>query len=373
MQTILYLLRKEFIQIRRQPILIGLLFLMPMVQLIILAYAADFEVKNVRICIVDQDLSSASRILLGKFEASPNFLVSGTSTRRAAGLEQIQKREADLALVIPQGFERELLRERVGKLQLQVNAINGTKALLGSAYAESIIQSFLAEYRITYEPAAFTAGQPGLKVTFSNWYNPDLEYHNFMVPGILVMLVTLVGMFMSGLNIVREKEMGTMEQINVTPIRKYQFVVGKLSPFWIIGMLELAFGLLIAKVIFQIPMVGSLGLVVGYAALYLLAVLGIGLFISTVSETQQQAMFLAWFFVVIFVLMSGLFTPIESMPEWAQVVTWFNPIAYFVEVNRLVLLKGAGFTAIQSHFWKTGLFAAATLTLAILNYRKTSG
>jgi len=373
MQTILYLLRKEFIQIRRQPILIGLLFLMPMVQLIVLAYAADFEVRNVRICIVDQDLSSASRILLGKFEASPHFLVSGTSTRGQDGLDQIQKGDADLSLVIPNDFERDLLRERVGKLQLQVNAINGTKALLGNAYAESIIRSFLADYQITYEPSALQARQTGVHVVFSNWYNPELEYHNFMVPGILVILVTLVGMFMSGLNIVREKELGTMEQINVTPIRKYQFIVGKLSPFWIIGMMELALGLFIAKMVFDIPIVGSLGLVFGYAAVYLLAVLGIGLFISTVTETQQQAMFLAWFFVVIFVLMSGLFTPIESMPDWTQVLTWFNPIAYFVEVNRLILLKGAGIAAIQNHFWKTGLFAAVTLTLAILNYRKTSG
>ena len=169
----------------------------------------------------------------------------------------------------------------------------------------------------------------------------------FMVPGILVLLVTMVTMFLGSMNVAREKEIGTIEQLNVTPIKKYQFIIGKLLPFWLIGLFELSFGLVIGKVLFNIPMVGSLGLVFLFAMVYMIVVLGMGLLISTAANTQQQAMFIAWFFLVIFILLSGLFTPIESMPKWAQTLTLVNPIRYFVEVMRGVLMKGAGFADIQ--------------------------
>ena len=200
-----------------------------------------------------------------------------------------------------------------------------------------------------------------------------MDYANFMVPGILVILVTAIGMFFTGINIVREKEMGTIEQINVTPIKKHQFIIGKLSPFLILGLVELALGLTIGKLIFDIPIVGSLWLVFSFATLYLLAVLGLGMLLSTITNTQQQAMFMSWFFLMIFVLMSGLFTPIESMPAWAQKITWFNPVSYFIDVNRKVLLKGSDFYAVQGQFIKISIFAIVINTLAIWNYRKTSG
>lgn len=286
-------------------------------------------------------------------------------------MADLQSGTADLFLEIPPRFERDLLREGIGEIQVNVDAINGTKALLGSAYTEAIIQGFAREYLQEY--AVGQTAPAGLAVTFTNWYNPTLDYHNFMVPGILVMLVTIVGMFLCTLNIVREKELGTIEQINVTPIRKYQFIIGKLLPFWIIALLELTLGLIVAKLVFAIPMVGSLWLIFGFASVYLLVVLGLGLFISTITYTQQQAMFIGFFFMIIFVLMSGLFTPIESMPVWAQQLTKGNPIAYFVDVMRLVLIKGAGFEAIQNHFLTTGCMGMGILTLAVLNYRKTSG
>ena len=174
------------------------------------------------------------------------------------------------------------------------------------------------------------------------------------------------------MNIVREKEIGTLEQINVTPIRKSQFIIGKLFPFWIIGNLLLTVGMIIAKVIFNVPMVGSIGLIYLYTAIYLLVILGIGLFISNFTDTQQQAMFIAWFFVVIFILMSGLFTPIESMPPWAQVLTEFNPIKYFVQVMRMVMLKGAGLQDIMPQIIKTGIYAIVMNSLAVWSYRKSN-
>jgi ABC-2 type transport system permease protein len=193
-----------------------------------------------------------------------------------------------------------------------------------------------------------------------------------MVPGILVLLVTMVTLFLSGMNIVREKEIGTLEQINVTPIKKHQFIIGKLLPFWILGMSILTIGLFIAKLVFNTPMVGSLLLLYSFTSIYILLVLGIGLFISNFTDTQQQAMFIAWFFMVIFILMSGLFTPIESMPKWAQAITEFNPVKYFVEVMRMVMLKGSTFMDILPQFAKTLVYALIINSLAVWRYQKTS-
>jgi len=193
-----------------------------------------------------------------------------------------------------------------------------------------------------------------------------------MVPGILVLLVTMLTLFLSSMNIVREKEIGTLEQINVTPIRKYQFVIGKLFPFWVLGLVILTVGLIIAKVIFSVPILGSIGLIYFFTSVYLLVILGIGLIISNNSDTQQQAMFVAWFFTVIFILMSGLFTPIESMPVWAQNLTLLNPIRYFVEIIRMVMLKGATFSDISRPFFMIVFYAFALNGIAIWSYRKVN-
>jgi ABC-2 type transport system permease protein len=372
MRTILYIVRKEFMQIFRHRIMVPLIFLMPIVQLLILANAADYEVRNISLHLIDNDLSSASQRLSGKFNASRHFNVVRTSFSSKEGLRDLETNTADLFIEIPANFERDLIKEGEAVIHITINAINGVKAGLGNAYANAIIQDFGAGIRAEWLSLP-VASQPGLAVEFSNWFNPELEYDTFMVPGILVMLVTLVGMFLSGMNIVKEKEIGTIEQINVTPIRKSQFIAGKFLPFWIIGLVELAFGLLVGKLVFDIPMEGSLALVFGFAAIYLLVVLGIGLLISTFTETQQQAMFIAWFFLVVFILMSGLFTPIESMPLWAQKLTLLNPIAYFVDVMRLVLLKGSGFWEISRHFTVMLVYGLAINALAVLNYRKTTG
>jgi ABC-2 type transport system permease protein len=193
-----------------------------------------------------------------------------------------------------------------------------------------------------------------------------------MVPGILVLLVTMITLFLAGMNIVREKEVGTLEQINVTPIKKHEFIIGKLFPFWVIGMGLLTIGLIIAKVLFNVPIVGSIALMYVYNSIYILVILGMGLFISNFTDTQQQAMFISWFFVVIFILMSGLFNPIESMPKWAQNLTEFNPIKYFVEVMRMVMLKGADIHDISPQLLKTLGYAILMNGLAVWSYKKTT-
>ncbi len=369
MKTILFLLRKEFLQIFRNRVITALIFIMPVIQLLILANAADYEVKNVNLHIVDKDQSVVSRQLISHFAASKNFLLVRQSSSTEQGWRDIQSRQADLVLEIPPDFGRNLYRYSKAGLHLNIDAINGVKAGLANSYAQAIILHFNRELR--REWLGVTPRTP-LEITYSNWFNPTLEYSNFMVPGILVLLVTLVGMFLSGMNIVREKEMGTIEQINVTPIRKYQFIIGKLLPFWIIAMVELAIGLIVGWLVFSIPFEGSLLVVFSFAAIYLLVVLGMGLLVSTLTDTQQQAMFISWFFLIIFILMSGLFTPIESMPDWAQKITWFNPVAYFVELMRLVLLKGSSWEDIRPHLSAMVLFALAVNGLAVWNYRKTN-
>ena len=372
MRTILFIVRKEFLQIFRHKVMLPLIFLMPIIQLVILAHAADFEVKNINLHIVDQDKSLASQQLISKFQASRNFNIVGYSFSSRLAFDKIQSGDADLFLEIPPHFHRGLIRDNKASLQLSVNAINGVQAGLANAYANAIIQDFNGQIRTEWAKTRAGAAPAGLSITYSNWFNPEMNYKTFMVPGILVLLVTLIGMFLSGMNIVKEKEIGTIEQINVTPIRKHQFIIGKLLPFWIIALVELSIGLAVGWLVFDIPFVGSLWLIYGFAAVYLLVVLGLGLLVSTFTETQQQAMFISWFLLIIFILMSGLFTPIESMPEWAQAITRFNPVAYFVEVMRMVLLKGSGLMDIRQHCIVMLTAALAVNVLAVLNYRKTN-
>ncbi|TXB64168.1 ABC transporter permease [Phaeodactylibacter luteus] len=361
MRAIPYIVQKEFLQIFRHRIMLPLIFVMPVLQLLVLSFAADYEVDNLRLHINDLDRSQASRQLVGHFQASPHFTLTGNG---AGGAGQIHRGEADLLLEIPLGFNRSLAKGNRAEVQVAADAINGVQAGLAQAYANAIVQSFSRQF------SGPTRGL--LSIETANWYNPGQDYQTFMVPGILVILVTLVGMFLSGMNIVKEKEIGTIEQINVSPIGKGAFIVGKLLPFWLIGMAELSIGLIAGRLVFGLPLAGSLAIIFVFAGLYLFVVLGFGLLISTFTETQQQAMFLAWFFLIIFILMSGLFTPIESMPPWAQALTKGNPVAYFVDVMRLVLLKGSGWQDVQPHFGVMAVYAGAVNTLAVLNYQKTN-
>jgi ABC-2 type transport system permease protein len=352
--------------------MLPMLFVMPFVQLIILAHAADFEIRNINIHIVSHENNAFNNRLIQKFVASKHFNVIDVSGSQEQAHDNILRGDADLYLELQKDFEKTLIKEQTSGVSLVANAIDGLKAGLATGYASTIIRDFNQNINVEWAQNTMLTGSSGIEVRNSFWFNPELEYANFMVPGILVILVTAIGMFFTGINIVREKEIGTIEQINVTPIRKSQFIIGKLTPFLILGLMELALGLTIGKIVFDIPIEGSLGLIFGFATLYLLAVLGLGMLMSTITNTQQQAMFMSWFFLMIFVLMSGLFTPIESMPGWAQKITWFNPVSYFIDVNRKVLLRGSDFSAIQPQFIKITIFAIVINILAILNYRKTS-
>jgi len=373
MRTIRFLLEKEFRQIFRNKAMLPMLFVLPFVQLLILPLAANYEVRNINIAVVDHDHSTYSQKLISKITASGYFQLVGYNDSFKDADKLIESDKADLILEIPVGFERNLVRENEEKLFIAVNAINGTKAGVGGAYLGRIIADYNGEIRLQWiTPERFNA-QPVIEITSANWFNPHMNYDFYMVPGILAILVTMVGGYMSALNIVKEKEIGTIEQINVTPIRKFHFILGKLIPFWIMGVVIFTFGLMvIARFFYHIVPAGSIFLLYAFLGIYLFAILGFGLLVSTYCETQQQAMSVAFFFVMIFMLMSGLFTSIDSMPEWAKVIAYLNPVTYFIDVMRMVVLKGSNFHDLQYHFLKMIGFVIVLNGWAILNYRKTN-
>lgn len=369
MRTLYFILQKEFLQIFRNKAMLPIIFVMPIIQLVILTFAADFELKVINYTYIDNDNSQESRKLIDRFRASTFFVEQGRVHGFKEGMQTLYDNTATLFITIPTNFSESLHKEKEATIMVDVNSIDGQAAILSYSYATAIINQLQDDIRMEWNGLSNKL-KPPVSVEPRYWYNPNMVYSNLMVPGILAVLITMIGMFLSAMNIVREKEIGTIEQINVTPIKKYQFLLGKLLPFWVIAMFELAFGLVIGKIIFDIPIVGSLSLLFGFTSIYLLVVLGIGLWISTFTNTQQQAMFIAWFFMVIFILMSGLFTPIENMPVWAQEITRANPIAYMVTVIRSILIKGSTFADIKMEFLWVSVYAILVNTFALLSYQK---
>lgn len=372
MRTMRFLLQKEFKQIFRDPSILRLIFIMPVIQLLILPWAADYEVKNIKLAVVDHDHSSYSRQLINKISATGYFQLAGYEASYDKALQLVEKDKADLVLDIPLGFEKLLIKEDESGLFLAINAINGTKANLGGAYLQSIIRDFNRELRLDWIQLPRLSPETQIEVTTSNWFNPLMNYKYFMVPGILVILLTMVGANLAAINIIREREIGTIEQINVTPVKKYHFILGKLLPFWLLGIFVLSIGLLIARLAYGIVPAGTFFTIYVFAALYLLAVLGLGLLVSTYAQTQQQAMLVSFFLMMIFILLGGLYTSIDSMPEWAKWITRFNPVSYFIEVMRMVILKGSTLGDISRHLLIMGGFALLFNSWAIISYRKRS-
>ncbi len=373
MRTIKFLIQKEFLQIFRNKGLLPLLFVAPLIQLLVLPLAADYEVKNISISVVDHDHSAYSRSLISAISSSGYFKNAGYSSSFIESLAQIESDKADIILEVPVGFEKNLVRDGGEKLFVAINAINGVKAGLGGAYLTKIISQFNEEIRMKWiSPSRFNSTAV-IEIVTSTWFNPYMNYKYFMVPGILAVLVTLISSYVCALNIVKEKEIGTIEQINVTPIKKIHFILGKLIPFLIIGIVVFSIGLFaVGRLVYGISPIGSIALLYAFLFIYLIALLGFGLLISTYSDTQQQAMSIAFFFMMLFMLMSGLFTPIESMPQWARIIAQSNPVTYFIQVLRMIVLKGSNFNDIKIHFLVITIFAIGINGWAVVNYKKTT-
>ncbi len=373
MKKLRFILKKEFRLIFRDKTILAMMFAMPTIQLIIIPQAMDFDIKRINISVVDHDHSTYSDKLISKIGSSGYFKLVSSDLSYKKALQHVEKEESDLVMEIPDGFERNLVREGTQKIGISLDAINGTKATIGGAYLNSIIADFNADLEINQaDPSSGAESPTSIDITYTNWFNPRAEYKYYIVPGVLVILLTMIGGFITALNIVREKEAGTIEQINVTPIKKWEFILGKLIPFWIIGMIVFTIGLGVCWAVYGIVSIGNLGLLYSFASVYMVALLGFGLLISTFSNSQVQAMFIAFFFMMIFILMSGLFTSVESMPAWARSISNATPITHFMRVVRMIMMKGSSISDLWAELGYIGMFAIVLNAWAIWNYRKTT-
>src|SRR5580658_7331193 len=378
MRTLRFLLEKEFRQLLRSKQLLRTLLLAPTIQLILLPMAADYSVKNIAIAVTDNDHSPSSQRLIAKITASGYFRLAGYTASYPQALKLVEDDKADLALQIPAHFERDLVRENSKQLYIAINAIEGTKANLGGAYLQNIISDFNDDLRVQWnvsgvERSGIAASDiPQVTVTSSDWYNPLLKFPLYMVPAILVTLVTAMVAMQSAFNIVQEKESGTIEQINVSPIQKHIFIIGKMIPFLALGIVLFTMGLLVGRILYGIVPLGSLWVLYLSLIVYLFSMLGLGLLLATYSFTQMQAMSLSFFFINIFNMMSGVFTSVDSMPGWAQTIVATFPPSHFIRIMRAVVLKGSGFADIKYEIaWMVGIGIVLN-TWAVLNCRKTA-
>lgn len=377
MRTVRFLLAKEFRQIFRDRTMLRMLLVVPLIQLLVLSSAATFEVNRAPLWVVDLDRSQVSRGLVDRLAGSGRFDVVGWSASMGPADRALLERRASAILGIPADFERDLRTRGSAPVQVILDAEDGAAAGVLQSYIVAILQDHGREVGGRIGPRVATAASsaapaPTLQVRHRGWYNPELDYYHYMVPGILVVLVTVVAMAITSMNIVREKEIGTLEQLSVTPVTRSQFVASKLIPFWLIALVDLGLGLILARLVFEIPVAGSLAVIAVSALAYLFVALGIALWISTVVETQQQAMFIAFTVNMIYLLMSGLFTPYRSMPDWAQWAGQISPVKHFIEIMRAVLVRGAGWEAVALPLGILTVYGAVVFTLAIRQFSKTA-
>lgn len=365
MRRILALARAEVLHVVRDRATLAQTLVVPIVQLLVLANAATFAIRDTPAFIVDRDQSALSRRLVSHFAASGHFDLIGQSRSPAAADDAMLRGDATLALSIPEDFERTLVREGRAPVQVIINGEKGTAAGIVQSYAVRILDDFAASLA---GPAQGRTAR--IDVRARGWYNQSLNYQHYMVPGLLVSLITLIGTLLTAQNIAREKELGTLEQLNVTPITRGQFITAKLLPFWALALIDFAIGLAVGRLVFGMPVRGSLLLLFGSAAIYLVAALAIGLWISTLVDTQQQAMFVTFFIMIVYLLMSGLFTPIDSMAPWVQTVSLVNPVRHFVTISRAILMKGAGLSDVARPLAVLVAYAVVMLTIAIRQYSK---
>lgn len=373
-----YLIEKEFKQLLRNSFLPKLIFIFPCMTMILLPWAANLEIRNIYLNIVDNDRSVTSQRLIQKIAASTYFRITGVPDSYDEALIAVEEGTADIILEIAPSVERSSTLSPgetapCGKHLIAANAVNGTKGGLGSSYLAAIINDFSAELRAEVSPAGSVSGTvPVIGIETQNLFNSNLNYKLYMVPALMVMLLTLICGFLPALNIVSEKEVGTIEQINVTPVGKFTFILAKLLPYWIIGFLVLSLCFLLAWLLYGLVPAGHFGVIYAFALLFVFTVSGMGLVISNYSSTMQQSMFVMWFCLLILMLMSGLFTPINSMPGWAQGITYLNPLRYFVQVMRMAYLKGSGFADLLPQLGALVAFALLLNGWAVWSYRKRS-
>ncbi len=372
MRAVGFLVRKEFQQIRRDRPVLGIIFVVPLLQLLIFANVLTTETKHVKLAVVDLDRSRLSRALATAFSNTDRFRVVGFTTDVAAIPSEMRAWRVQAALVIPPGFQSKLVRGESPALQCLVDGVDGNTAAVALGYAEGILSQFLTEYARREAANAELPEQP-IRLEERMLYNPDLSSRQYMIPGLVVALLTIIPMLLTALSFTREREMGTLEQLLVTPLRKHELLAGKLIPYLILSYAELAVVTTAAIVVFRIHVEGSLVLLAGLGLLYLFTTLGLGLFVSTVTESQQQAMFVAYFLIVFMLLMSGFFIPIPNMPLLLKKLTYLDPMRYFMAIVRDVFQKGSSLPSLLPDVLPMTAFGLAIFSLSVLKFRKQLG
>lgn len=360
--TLKYLIQKEFIQMLRNPFIPKLIILYPVIVVCVMPWVMSMEVKNINVQVVDHDRSTTSRRLIQKIEQSNYFVFGGQADSYREGLANIEKGNTDIVLEVPQHYERDLVNRQHPQILVAANASNATKGSMGTAYLSQIVTGSVAS----------AASENQLYLSVVDLYNNHLSYKVFMIPALMGILMMMMCGFLPALNIVGEKESGTIEQMNVTPVKKWQFILAKLIPYWLIGMMVMTLCLILAWLVYGIACQGNVLLIYLLALLLAFFFSGLGLCVSNYSNTMQQAIFVMWFFVVVLMLMSGMFTPVRSMPDWAQVIVTANPMHYFMDGIRTVFVRGGDFQSILSQVAALGGFALFVDVWAVMSYRKNS-
>lgn len=370
-----FLIEKEFKQLKRNSFVPRIILAMPLMMMLVMPYAANQEVKGVRVSVVDNDHSDYSERLVQKIEASNYFSIQDRFSTYNEALKSIEAGKADVVLQIENEFEKNFIAGGVGRVMVSANSVNGIKGSLGSSYLSAMIADYAYQLREELGKSNGTIGGlaniESITVIPNYKFNPQLDYKVFMLPALMVMLLTMLCGFLPALNIVAEKEAGTIEQINVTPVTKMKFIAAKLIPYWIIGFVVLGICMVLAALVHGLLPTGSLITIFALASVYIVVVSGMGLVVSNYSSTMQQAMFVMYFFVMVLLLMSGLFTPVNSMPDWAQIITTVNPLKYFIEVMRLIYLKGSQLSNLIPQFCALMGFAIFFSIWAVASFKKS--
>ena len=368
MRRVLYLMKKELLELRQDPRLFGVVILAPIVQLGVLGYAATTDVKDIPLAIVDADRSTASRQLVHRFEGSANFKIVAMPGSTSEIDPYLDSGKAWMVLSIPPDYGRKVGAGRPTAIQLIADGTDSNSTGVAMGYAQALIGGYVQDLN-----SAASAQGSSLPVTalvqpeIQVWFNPRLESRDFMIPGIVALLLLVITTNLSAMAIVREKEIGTLEQLNVTPLARWELITGKLLPYAIIGIIDVVLVLIVAIYWFEVPMRGSIPLLFGMCLIYLLSTLGLGLFVSTVSHTQQQAMMTTiFFFLMPMLYLSGFIFPIENMPQWIQPFTYLIPLRYFLVIVRGIFQKGIGLEilwpqALALFAWGLGMLMLATL------------
>lgn len=355
-----FLIQKEFIQMFRNSFLPRLIIIFPVVTVCIIPWVMTMEVKDVKVQVVDNDHSTTSQRLIQRISASNYFVFAGKANSYDEAMQDIGRGITDVILEIPNNYERDLVNGSKPQVLISANASNAIKGAMGSSYLSQI-----AIGNITPE-----TNEQQLRMTIIDLYNNNLNYKVFMIPALIGTLLMLLCGFLPALNIVGEKEKGTIEQINVTPVSKWEFIFAKLIPYWLVGMLVITLCLLLSWAVYGITSQGNVGLIYALSLLLALFFSGLGLVISNYSDTMQQAVFVMWFFVVVMILMSGMFTPVRSMPIWAQTLDSVNPMHYFMDAIRTVFVRGGGAQSIAVPAMRLGIIAILVDIWAVISYRK---